>query len=444
MKSLSSSLSIAIFFLGNLLFSQNIEHKHNLGSIHHWQIPSKDPDRIILTFNGDPATKRAVTWRTEKSILNAYAQISEATKNSKFSDSTITIKAKTESLDISLYRGKSAIKINYHNVTFKNLKPNTKYVYRVGDGDSYWSEWIQFKTAKQTYAPTQFIFLGDAQNDVLSHWTRLYRKAYQTAPNANFIIHAGDLINNAHKDNEWAEWHKAGDLINKQLTSIPVVGNHEVKPLKKGEQKQLSIYWKPQFTLPVNHQLDKNLHETVYSINYQDVKIIVLNSNYNLEEQTKYLEDQLKNCDAKWKIVTCHHSIFSPAKGRDFAYGRKVWKPLLDKYNVDLVLNGHDHTYARGHVPFNKIGNSKKRQAGTIYVTSVSGPKHYNLDVNQIKTYSNQGYKLDVSGEQTQFFQIIDINDNKLTYKAYDVIGNLYDIVSLKKNFKNGKKRLIN
>ena len=34
----------------------------------HWEIPSKNPDRIILTFYGDPTSSRAVTWRTSEEI----------------------------------------------------------------------------------------------------------------------------------------------------------------------------------------------------------------------------------------------------------------------------------------------------------------------------------------------------------------------------------------
>ena len=45
--------------------AQNHSHSHKHDGLHHWEIPSKDPDRIILTFNGDPSTKRAVTWRTD-------------------------------------------------------------------------------------------------------------------------------------------------------------------------------------------------------------------------------------------------------------------------------------------------------------------------------------------------------------------------------------------
>ena len=58
----------------------------------------KDPDRIILTFHEDPATSRAVTWRTDHTVKSAMAQIAEATVNSKFVKNAITIDAVTEPL----------------------------------------------------------------------------------------------------------------------------------------------------------------------------------------------------------------------------------------------------------------------------------------------------------------------------------------------------------
>ena len=54
--------------------------------------------------------------------------------------------------------------------------------------------------------------------------------------------------------------------------------------------------------------------------------------------------------DKKWTIVTFHHPIFSASTGRDNPMLRALWKPLLDHYNVDLALQGHDHSYARGAV----------------------------------------------------------------------------------------------
>ena len=206
---------------------------------------SKDPDRIILTFYGDPATKRAVTWRTDTTIDLAVAQIAEATENSQFVDDAQTIEAETQSFDLGLYKGNAALLVHYHSAIFEDLKPDKLYVYRVGDGKDYWSEWIQFRTAKAEYAPTHFVYFGDAQNEVLDHWSRVIRMAYQTAPNASFVIHAGDLINNAHRDKEWAEWYKAGGFIHSQWTAIPVAGNHEFWPTEKGGPRKLSIQWRP-------------------------------------------------------------------------------------------------------------------------------------------------------------------------------------------------------
>ncbi|WP_281613094.1 FN3 domain-containing metallophosphoesterase family protein [Flammeovirga sp. SubArs3] len=435
------------FFLYQNTLAQHHHHDHghdHYKGLHHWEIPSRDPDRIILNFNGDPATSRAVTWRTDSTVTNAYAQLAVATVNSKFTDKAKQLEAVTEPFNLGQYKGNASLTVHYHSVVFTELNPDTQYVYRVGDGKAHWSEWIQFRTAKTEYSATQFVYFGDAQNDVLEHWSRVIRKAYQTAPNAAFVIHAGDLINQAHRDYEWAEWYKAGGFIHRQWTAIPVVGNHEFRGMTKGAPKRLSIQWRPQFTLPVEKELSKELHETVYTVDYQDIRIIVLNSTDKLEEQVEYVENQLKDCTAKWKIITCHHSIFAPAKGRNFQFGRDKWKPILDKYNVDLVLNGHDHTYARGHVPIRTTKNKKNEDLQTVYVTSVSGPKQYKLDTEQMKNYKVDGYELDASGEQTQFYQVITIEDNTLKYVAYTVLGEKYDEMEISKDFKTGKKKLVN
>ncbi|MFL1011167.1 fibronectin type III domain-containing protein [Flavisericum labens] len=419
------------------------QHNHQNG-LHHWEVPSKDPDRIMLTFHGDPAIRRAVTWRTDTSIINAVAQIAEATVNSKFTNNCVTKDAMTEQFDLGLYKGNTSLLVHYHSVIFDELKPDKLYAYRVGDGKEYWSEWIQFRTAKTRYASTQFVYLGDAQDSILAHWSRVIRMVYQTAPKASFVIHAGDLINDAHHDHEWAQWFKAGGFIYSQWTAIPVVGNHEFQRLTDGEPKKLAIQWRPQFTLPIEKRLPPELHETVYTVDYQDIRIIVLNSanRQEIQEQTKYIEQQLKNCKAKWKILTCHHSVFSPAKGRDFEFARKNWKPLFDKYNVDLVLNGHDHTYARGHVPVRTAKSEDNGDLGTIYVTSVSGPKQYQLETEQMKAYRAQGYQLDKAAEQNQFYQVITVENNTLTYIAYDVLGKEYDRATISKDFSTGKKKL--
>ena len=449
MTRLFSLFILVIFFNCNSnhhSHSHSHSHSHQKGGLHHWEIPSKDPDRIILTFNGNPSTKRAVTWRTDSSVKKAEAQIAVAGLNSDFVKEASTYTANTEEFDLGLYKSNKSLIVNYHSVVFENLKPNTLYAYRVGFAEN-WSEWIQFKTANDTYSPTQFVYFGDAQNDILNHWSRVIRMAYKTAPDASFVIHAGDLVDSAHKDNEWAQWFKAGGFIHSQWTAIPVVGNHEFQRFDGYEgtlPRRLSIQWRPQFTLPVEENLDEKLHETVYSVEYQDILVLVLNSTGYLEEQTEYIREKLTNSDAKWKIVTNHHSVFSPAEGRDFEYARKVWKPMFEKYGVDLVLNGHDHTYARGHTPVKSQNVNESGIFKTLYVTSVSGPKQYKIDKVKIKNYEVDGYKSDKMGEETQFFQVINIDNNKLTYSAYTTLGDLYDRAIITKDFSNGEKTISN
>ena len=83
MSKLPFSLLLILFtFFGSPLLAQH-NHEH-IDGLHHWEIPSKDPDRIILTFHGDPASRRAVTWRTDSTVTKAFAQIAEATVNSSF------------------------------------------------------------------------------------------------------------------------------------------------------------------------------------------------------------------------------------------------------------------------------------------------------------------------------------------------------------------------
>lgn len=438
---------LSVVFLFNLN-AQKHSHPHaqKHDGLHHWEIPSKDPDRIILTFNGDPSTTRAVTWRTDSSVEKGEAQIAIAGLNSKFSNEAISYIALTEEFDLGIYKSNKSLIVNYHSVIFENLKPSTLYAYRVGSAEN-WSEWIQFKTANNYYSPTQFVYFGDAQNDILNHWSRVIRMAYQTAPNASFVIHAGDLVDTAHKDNEWAQWFKAGGFIHSQWTAIPVVGNHEFQRFDGYEgslPRRLSIQWRPQFNLPEEEILDSRLHETVYTVEYQDILIVVLNSTGHLEKQTEYIKEKLSNTDAKWKIVTSHHSVFSPAEGRDFEYARKVWKPLFDKYGVDLVLNGHDHTYARGHIPVKSTNIDQSGNFKTLYVTSVSGPKQYALDKGQIENYQADGYQVDKLGEQTQFFQVISVENDKLIYSAYTTLGSLYDKAVITKEFSTGLKTISN
>ena len=422
--------------------------------LHHYEIASADPDRIFLSFHGDPATARAVTWRTDPTVTTAYAQIAVADAAPRFDRHAVTLEAKTESVNPSIASNNTLGRVHFHSVTFQDLQPDTLYAYRVGSPD-HWSEWIQFRTAHSTPEPFQFTYFGDAQNDVLSHWSRVLRTAYTIAPESAFNLHAGDLVNRAHKDLHWAEWFKAGGWIHAKRTGIPVTGNHEYDELDQTAEdgeKILSQMWRPQFTLPVEASLPESLHESVYTVDYQGVRIIVLNSEVvdeaegakavEVQAQTEYLKKQLSDPEPRWQIVTFHHPVFSPGGDRDNPRIRGAWKPILDKYGADLVLQGHDHTYARGQVPVRSGSGYQDNTFETMYVTSVSGPKMYDIQEGKLENYASAGYSPDRIAENTQFFQVIDIADNRLTYSAYTATGELYDQAIIEKDLETGEKKL--
>ncbi|MFY0686752.1 MAG: metallophosphoesterase family protein [Cyclobacteriaceae bacterium] len=398
-----------------------------------WSKPGAHPDHIIINYGQDPSTTASVTWRTSVKSKVGYAEIAIATAAPKFWRNATTIQAITETLDASEVDDAQIIS-NYHSVTFQNLEPETLYAYRVGDG-KIWSEWIQFKTASDKETPFSFLYVGDAQNYILELWSRLIREGYRKGPDASFIIHAGDMINNAHNERQWHEWFTAGGWIHRMLPSISVPGNHEYSRISEEEkERQLSVQWRPQFTLPENGI--EGLEETNYFIDHQGMRIIALNSLRNFEEQTVWLEKILADNPNKWTVVTYHHPLFSASSGRSNEELRRLWKPLFDKYKVDLALQGHDHTYARGRVePYlaedeeNLLdGLNKRDYTGTVYVVSVSGGKMYSLRPN---AWDGWDAERDRAAENTQLVQLIEVDGDVLSYQSFTATGELYDAFDL-------------
>ncbi len=61
------------------------------------------------------------------------------------------------------------------------------------------------------------------------------------------------------------------------------------------------------------------------------------------EQQLKWIESTLKNCDADWKIVIGHHPVFSGGKHKGAKELQEHFKPLFEKYGVQMYICGHDH-----------------------------------------------------------------------------------------------------
>jgi len=359
-------------------------------------------------------------------VTTAFAQIAPADHGPLFLDHVTQQTATTTPFTSNL--GKA----HYHSHNFNELKPSTKYVYRVGDGTN-WSEWSHFTTASSDTKPFSFVYFGDAQNDIKSHWSRVVREAYKDLPQAAFFLHAGDLINRADSDAEWGDWFYANGFITRTTPCLAIPGNHEYGKTPDpdtGETiRTLSRHWQPTFTFPQNGP--DRAREAAYWVDYQGTRFVALNSNEDHEPQAKWVEEVLADNPNRWTVVTFHHPIYSSKEGRDNQELRNLWQPIFDKYRVDIVLNGHDHTYARTRLMAagsdQNLPTGKRQQdpnAGTVYVVSVSGPKMYELGRRPFMRRA---------AEDTQLYQLVTIDGNELRYEARTAIGTPYDAFTLRK-----------
>lgn len=410
-------------------------HAHPSREAEPGSLPSAYPDRIAVTWKNDPAVSFSVTWRTDTLVESGAAEIAVALAEPRFDLNAQKFESEVTPLEAEGEEDEN-VKAHYHSVTFHNLLPDTLYAYRVGGGE-HWSEWFHVRTASRNRKPFSFIYFGDAQNGIRSHWSRNIRAAFTRAPeDTRFIIHAGDLVNRAHRNVEWGEWFVAGGWIHGVLPIIAVPGNHEY-------DEKLSVHWRPQFEyadagLP-------GLEETVYYVDYQGVRIVALNSNTKIEEQAIWLRKVLQYNPNPWTVVTHHHPIYASAEGRDNEHLRTHWKPVYDEFRVDLVLQGHDHTYARGQdVRPANLGqglNVRDPFTGTVYVNSVSGAKMYDVDEDRWAKY---GAEMVRAAENTQLYQIVHVEGDKLEYRAYTVTDELYDAFDLIKDGNRKRNQLVN
>jgi len=391
--------------------------------------PNGYPDRIVLTFAGNPSTIQAVTWRTGPSVTEAIAEIAVSGDSPALHLNARVVVGNTTAL--SAENGVA----HHHSVIFTGLRPNTLYAYRVR-GDGTWSEWFQFRTATNGFEPFSFLYFGDAQNAVKSHFSRTLRQAALDRPDARLMVFAGDLVNlrEGSHDDEWGEWFDAGGWLHGMIPSLPATGNHEHVDEEDGQggtTRVLSPHWPVQFTLPDNGPA--GMEGTVYYVDFQGVRFIVLNSTeavyYDAPDRTEYqaewLQQVLSNNPNRWTVVTFHHPVVSVARGRDNPSLQEHWQPLFERHGVDLVLQGHDHTYGRG-ANVDEGTMAWNGHTGTMYVVSVAGPKMYFASEEALEAF-------DILAEDTQLYQTIQVEWDSLVFEARTTTGRLYDAFELHK-----------
>ena len=110
-----------------------------------------------------------------------------------------------------------------------------------------------------------------------------------------------------------------------------------------------------------------NLTKQYYSFNYQNVHFLVMSTELSLvgigSAEYNFVNNDLvkaaSNPDINWIIVCYHQTSYSTvSRVPPFTMFRDIYHPLFDKYHVDLVLQGHEHTYQRSYPLRYNVNNS--------------------------------------------------------------------------------------
>ena len=404
-----------------------------------------DTGKIVLT-PGAKATDLNFAWYSEET----------GTPTVKISTNQDMSRAKTVT--------GSADKINKNN-SFKNytasnkvalkdyLVENMTYYYQYSTNGVDWSDTYTYKT--HSFSDYQAVLVGDPQigasgsngqgtqddTDIAVNtyaWNKTLQKALGAggiAENASFILSAGDQIDYSSSGTNGSgeiirEQEYAGFLYPDVLRSTPLattIGNHESMV--------------DDYSLHYNNPNASTLGSTEsggdYYYSYGDTLFISLNSNSrNVEEHRQLMKEAVASHeDAKWKVVLFHHDIYgsgSPHSDVDGANLRILFAPLMDEFNIDLCLTGHDHSYARTYqildgkvIETDGVSENASKAynpEGTLYIAagSASGSKFYTL--NTVKQY----YIAERSNTPEPTFSTIDFSGDSLTIKTYDYNGQKY------------------
>ena len=308
-------------------------------------------------------------------------------------------------------------------VTVDGLEPDTLYAFRVQGGNGWWSPWRQLRTAAAAGAPLEFLYFGDTQNKNASLGTRVVLEAMRHAPEARLALFAGDLVSggDGEDDNVWGEWADIAAPLASTMLVAPVTGNHEYFEEFEDTPRERRVSGRAlgAHVRAARQRRAGREATTTGSTARRALRGARWHLGARLGDRQgagRVADGVLRDSPRAWTVVAIHQPMYSPREGRDNRVLRRHLMPVLERHAVDLVLQGHDHTYGR------RAGDAGK--ATPQYVVSVAGAKQYLLSQEARETMAPVA-------EDTQLFQVIRIDGDTLRYEARTATGRLYDAFSL-------------
>ncbi|WP_193746384.1 purple acid phosphatase family protein [Demequina aestuarii] len=386
---------------------------------------------IVLTVGADE-TQRNVAWYTPHEVTGSVQWApASAVEGDEFPAANAD-EAETTS------NGETHDGRHFHHATMDGLEDSTDYVYRVGGGE--WSTTYRFSTGDFDSREVEFLVVGDPQmgssGDVAADqqgWNATLDTALEMFPDAAWVHSMGDQVEEPSNEAEYRAL-----LDPDALRSVPFafnLGNHDAG----------STAYATHFHLPGAEGA-----AGYHWYRHGDVLVIGLDSNaLDVEAHDAFIENVLAEQaeSAAWHIVTFHHPAFGLAEHSNTAEMvefREAISPVLSEHGIDLVLNGHAHTYARSTlmdarepVESEDPGALHPDEGQTLYLTlnSSSGSKYYPLATEDfINAADPQGFDFAqvTWQEEAPNFTHVEVSADVMTIGTYRTdTGEAYDEVVL-------------
>lgn len=356
------------------------------------------PRDVSMTINGDPKTQRGFAWYTALQtgvqppveVLDSEVQVVAASQDFATGE-ILSFKSKAQVKTLTIRAGVFG-DFAIHKVLVDGLQPGTSYKYRVGSG-GFWSEIGTTTTEAQNENQFSFLYATDSQGintSDFAKWGNTLNNGVQKFPDAKFLLMTGDLVEIGGYEEEWHDYltQAKNNLMN--LPIAPVAGNHELS----GTSGNFSFH----FNLESLSKAEAVFPGGVYSYDYGPAHFMILDTGdvewnqlqkESFDKQVEWLRKEVASTDKKWKILGFHKAIYSVGSHsteQNITDLRNKLYPLIDELGIDLVLQGHDHTYVRSKQMLNNqpIANSTKdvdgnvlNPDGTMYLINNSAANKY-------------------------------------------------------------------
>ena len=336
---------------------------------------------LHLQFGADAATEVTVSWHTLQPIQNPRVILGRPDGRLE----QVVQAGPTSYLD-----AKSGQTVHAHHARLTGLQPASTYMYgALHDGAA--PEFGTFTTAPRGRAPLTFTSFGDQGTPTLGRQVATLKGVTLPAPlfiNDNlgspaagdtvlgieqlrplFHLFNGDLCYaNIAEDRvrTWWDFWSNNTRSARNRPWMPSPGNHE-NELGNGVIGYQA--YQTYFALPEAAGQTDVTRSLWYAFTAGSVRVVAIANDdvtyqdggnsyirgYSQGAQKAWLEQELATTRANpaidWVVVCMHQVAVSTAdqfNGADLGI-REEWIPLFDKYNVDLVVCGHEHHYERSH-----------------------------------------------------------------------------------------------